>query len=143
MVPGGFHQATISCAGEERVFLKNRKGFVKYALRYGYDLVPVYTFGEGDLMANAQGGWGWRFALNNIGIPAVLPYGCSWLPIFPRRGVELVTVIGPPVKLPQIKEPTKEQVAEHHARYLAEVKKLFERTKTMTAASADRNLQVW
>merc|ERR1719323_280300 len=59
LVPGGFHEATVCCRGKERVFLKNRRGFVKFALRHGYDLVPVYTVGEDDLMSNPQGGWWW------------------------------------------------------------------------------------
>lgn len=142
LVPGGFHEATISCPGHERVFLKNRKGFVKYALRYGYDLVPVYTIGESDLAANVQGGWGWRFFLNNLGIPAVLPWGCAWLPLFPRRGVELVTAVGPAVKMPKIERPTNEEVSEHHARYVKEVQKLYERMKVGTA-SEGRKLEVW
>merc|ERR1719265_2109549 len=40
LVPGGFQEATLSCCGHERVFLKTRKGFVKYALRHGYALLP-------------------------------------------------------------------------------------------------------
>ncbi|CAM9488198.1 unnamed protein product, partial [Heterosigma akashiwo] len=48
IIPGGFEEATISKLGAQRVYLKKRKGFVKYALKYGYALVPVYTFGESD-----------------------------------------------------------------------------------------------
>merc|ERR1711879_209657 len=96
LVPGGFQEATITCPGHERVFLANRQGFVKYALRHGYDLVPVYTVGEADLFGNPQGAWRLRFALNALGIPAVLPLGCYWMPLAPRR-VPLRVVIGSPV----------------------------------------------
>ncbi|CAE8654631.1 unnamed protein product, partial [Polarella glacialis] len=119
LVPGGFHEATITCPGHERVFLKSRRGFVKYALRYGYDLVPCYSIGEADLMSNPQGGWGWRFFLNAMSIPAVLPWGFPLLPLLPRRGVELVTGIGPAVKMPLIPNPTDADVKEHHQRYIA------------------------
>ncbi|CAE7484527.1 Dgat2 [Symbiodinium sp. CCMP2592] len=37
LVPGGFEEATVTSPGTERVFLKTRAGFVKYALRHGYD----------------------------------------------------------------------------------------------------------
>ena len=32
--------------GRERVYVRRRKGFVKLALRYGYTIYPIYTFGE-------------------------------------------------------------------------------------------------
>lgn len=142
LVPGGFHEATISCPGHERVYLKTRRGFVKYALRHGYDLVPCYTIGESDLMHNPQGGWRWRFFLNALSIPAVLPWGFPLLPLLPHRGVELVTAIGPPVKMPRIREPTNEQVKEHHERYVAALKELYARMRPGTA-SANRDLEVW
>lgn len=142
LVPGGFHEATIVCPGHERVFLKNRKGFVVYALRHGYDLVPVYCIGESDLMNNPQGGWGLRFFLNNLSIPAVLPWGFPLLPLLPRRGVELVTTIGPPLKMPHIPNPTKADIAEHHERYMKALREVYDRAKIGTA-SENRKLEIW
>ncbi|GMH57156.1 hypothetical protein TrRE_jg12313 [Triparma retinervis] len=57
LIPGGFHEATIAYPGTSRVFLKNRKGFVKYALQHGFTLTPVYTFGESATYWNASGFW--------------------------------------------------------------------------------------
>jgi len=142
LVPGGFYEATISCAGHERVFLKKRMGFVKYALRHGYDLVPVYSVGESDLMANPQGGWKWRFLLNGLEIPATLPWGFPLLPLLPRRGVPLVIAVGPPVKMPKIANPTNAELKEHHGRYVAALKELYERAARGTA-SEGRPLEVW
>lgn len=31
---------------EEIIYLQNRRGFIKYAITSGLDLVPVYGFGE-------------------------------------------------------------------------------------------------
>lgn len=45
-VPVRSQEATITCKDVDRVYIKERKGFVKYALEYGYDLVPAYTFGD-------------------------------------------------------------------------------------------------
>jgi 2-acylglycerol O-acyltransferase 2 len=142
LVPGGFHEATIVCPGTERVYLKNRKGFVKYALRHGYDLVPCYTIGESDLMANPQGAWGFRFFMNALSLPAVLPWGFPLLPLLPRRGVEMVTTIGPPVKVPRIRNPTDEDVKEYHKRYMAALQELYDRAKVGTA-SESRKLEIW
>lgn len=142
IVPGGFHEATIACKGHERVYLKNRKGFVKYALRHGYDLVPVYTFGEGDLYSNPQGGWCWRFALNNICLPTVLPWGFTWMPLFPNREAEVTTVVGPPVPMPHIKKPTTEDVRVHHDRYVKALEEIYRKTAPVTA-SKNRKLEIW
>lgn len=142
LVPGGFHEATITCPGHERVFLKRRAGFVKYALRHGYDLVPVYCIGEADLMANPQGGWRFRFFLNSLSLPAVVPWGFPILPLLPRRGVELVTAIGAPVEMPCIPNPTKDDVKMHHERYMLGLKEVYDRAKIGTA-SQNRPLEIW
>ena len=49
VVTGGFEEATVTCRFTERVFLKTRAGFIKYALRHGYDLVPCFTVGDSDM----------------------------------------------------------------------------------------------
>lgn len=46
LVPGGFEEATMTTTKENRVFIKQRKGFIKYALEYGCTIHPVFTFGE-------------------------------------------------------------------------------------------------
>jgi len=141
MVPGGFEEATIVCPGHERAFLKDRRGFVKYALRYGYDLVPCYTLGESDCFSNPQGAWSLRWALNALKIPAVLPFGFPLLPLLPRR-VPMHTAIGEPVPMPHIPSPTRKDVAEHHARYVAALESLVAEASRGTP-SEGRPLEVW
>ena len=46
ILPGGFEEATLTDYDSSNVFIKKRKGFIKYALRYGYTLHPAYVFGE-------------------------------------------------------------------------------------------------
>lgn len=43
---GGFEESTILSNKEYRVWIKNRKGFIKYALQYGYCIHPVFVFNE-------------------------------------------------------------------------------------------------
>ena len=45
-VPGGFEEATLTSHKEYRLYLKKRKGFIKYALVYGYKICPVFVFNE-------------------------------------------------------------------------------------------------
>lgn len=43
---GGIAELFQSCPTEERLFLKQRKGFIKLALREGVDVIPAYLFGN-------------------------------------------------------------------------------------------------
>ncbi|CAE8683601.1 unnamed protein product, partial [Polarella glacialis] len=140
-VPGGFEEATLTCAGSERVFLRSRAGFVKYALRHGYDLVPCYAVGEADMFRNPQGLWKFRFWLNELSIPAVAPLGFPFFPLLPRR-VPVSVVIGNPVKLPRIANPTDADVKEHHARYVEALQKLYKEA-TKGSVSEGRPLEIW
>ncbi len=70
--PGGFEEATITSLTQSRVFLKNRKGFIKYALRYGYKLQIVYCFGEDKLYWVFEPLLQFRLLLNKFKLPGVL-----------------------------------------------------------------------
>jgi hypothetical protein len=45
---GGEKEQLLSMNGEHKVYLNNRKGFVRLALQYGAHLVPMYCFGENE-----------------------------------------------------------------------------------------------
>ena len=45
---GGEKEQLMTEVGKHKIFLKNRKGFVKLAIEYGIPLVPMYAFGEND-----------------------------------------------------------------------------------------------
>ena len=38
LLPGGFQEATLFARNRHRVYINQRKGFIKYALRHGYVL---------------------------------------------------------------------------------------------------------
>ncbi|KAF4684914.1 hypothetical protein FOZ60_007158 [Perkinsus olseni] len=140
LVTGGFHEATITCPGTDRIYLNNgRKGFVRYALREGYSLTPVYGFGETDTFSNVQGMWGFRYWLNSgtFQIPAVWGLGHWLCPILPRRE-KLRIVYGTPLHLPRIPNPTQEEVDKYHAMYIEKVRDLYDEYKPY-----DRHLEVW
>lgn len=71
-MPGGFEEATITSPDEFRCWIKHRKGFIKYALKYNYAIRPVLVFQE------HQGFWTFkpllslRLFLNKLKIPGVL-----------------------------------------------------------------------
>lgn len=51
------------------MYLRNRKGFIVYALRYGYRVSPVYTFGEELLYSSFERWPNFRLWLNKWKIP--------------------------------------------------------------------------
>ena len=46
LIPGGALEALITDKDKIRLVINRRKGFIKLALRFGVDLVPVFSFGE-------------------------------------------------------------------------------------------------
>mmetsp|Transcript_27001 Transcript_27001/g.55632 ORF Transcript_27001/g.55632 Transcript_27001/m.55632 type:complete len:382 (-) Transcript_27001:105-1250(-) len=129
MTPGAYQEATCFSHGFERVALRQRKGFVKYCLRYGYRLHPVYTFGESETYFTLGGFDKLRLWLNGKGIPTVCFWGLPWCPLLPRRHVKLLTFVGPALELPKVSEPSTQQVDEWHGKYMEALRELFDRHK--------------
>mmetsp|Transcript_58352 Transcript_58352/g.190312 ORF Transcript_58352/g.190312 Transcript_58352/m.190312 type:complete len:317 (+) Transcript_58352:110-1060(+) len=131
VVPGGEREQLLAQRGPlECIVLKKRKGFVKYALRHGVALVPVYCFGEAQLYHQSQFLMQFRsWVQRTIGIALVLPLGPGGLPGIPFPS-PLRMVVGAPLDMPRIEQPTEAQISEHHARYMAELEGLFKRHNT-------------
>jgi len=145
--PGGFEEATITSTLVDRVYIKRRTGFVKLCLQHGIPIRPVYVFGENQLYANVQGLWKLRFRLNRLGVPTILIWGLPWMPLLPRYDqVHLRMVIGKPIEVPTIENPSKEEVTKWHTIYMVALGKLFEEHKedAMGAEKAKvSKLEVW
>lgn len=98
IVVGGAEEAFHSWPRNYEVVLRNRKGFVRMALRHGCPLVPAISFNEVDLyeqLVADPGSW-LRRSQNWIKrwsrVACVLPLGRSkWLGVVPRR-VPITTV---------------------------------------------------
>ena len=144
LLPGGFEEATICARGADRVWLKQRRGFVKFALRYGYRVHPVYTFGEEETHHCLTFATRARLWICQFKVPAVLFFGWAPCPLIPRPACEICTVVGKAIEFPTIAEPTVEDVALWHKRYVAALVDLFERHKGPCAARGPKDvLEVW
>lgn len=125
MVPGGFEEATITNYDENRVYLKERKGFIKYGLKYGYTIHPCFGFNENRtyyyFTSIKLGIW-----LNKLKIPGVL-FISKFLNILPNNDVTLAMVIGKGIKLPIIEKPEKKDINNFHRIYLEALKELYDR----------------
>lgn len=142
VIPGGFEEATITCKDKDRVYIKDRKGFIKYALQFGYDVVPAYTFGDTGAYDNLQGWWPTRLALNKHHVPTVLPFGAWFFPLLPKYTAGVHTVIGRPIRCPRIENPTEKDVNYYHAQYIEALQELYDKHKG-DFGMEDRTLEIW
>ena len=72
LIPGGFEEATITSPHEMRIWVENRKGFIKYSLEHGYTIRPVVTMNEHQAFSTFEPWRKFRLALNRFKFPAVL-----------------------------------------------------------------------
>ena len=142
LIPGGFEEAAIMKRGEDSVFIKNRKGFVKYALKFGYNLVPIYTFGENETYSTFHWFSDLRLKISMWKIPAVIAFGLPAFPILPRKEASIYTVIGAPLELPKIDDPSDDDVNLWHCRYVKALVELFERNKVRCGLAPSAVLKV-
>lgn len=144
--PGGLEEATLTDTSRDRVYVNCRFGFVKLCLQYGVSIRPVYVFGEGRLFSNIQGMWNLRFAMNKYVIPTVFPWGLWFLPLLPKKNVRVFVVVGRPLILPKLANPTKMEIQMWHDTYVRELKRIYEDYKE-EAYGSERGkvskLEVW
>ena len=123
LLPGGFEEATIYEYNKNNVYINDRKGFIKYALRFGYTVVPVYTFGEEKTYKSINLYEKTRLLLNKLKIPAVFFYG-KFL-FLPYSDISMTTVIGEKINLPLIKEPKQNDIDKYHDLYKKKIKRII------------------
>jgi len=125
-IPGGFEEATLTKYGKQRVFLKNRKGFIKLGLKYGYSVYPIYTIGETNMMSSITyeklG-----IILNKIKMPGTIPY--SKRLVLPNNDEELITIVGKRMDLPIIHDPKQEDINKYHDMYVENLKRVYAKYK--------------
>jgi len=142
LFPGGIAELFLSSRQREAVYLTKRKGFVKMALQTGTSILPIYVFGHTQMfdqvsdlefMARVS-----RFLRTSITV-----FWGRWCLPLPHR-VPVTMARGKPIHvLERIKDPSKEQIEELHAKVVAEVKKLYERHKAAAGpAFATKHLAV-
>ncbi|XP_049644126.1 2-acylglycerol O-acyltransferase 3-like [Suncus etruscus] len=147
---GGAHESLDAIPGVHRLTLRNRKGFVRLALRHGASLVPVYSFGENDVFRVKRFEEGtWQYAAQVTfkkitGISPCIFWGRSlfspnsWglLPL-PKP---ITTVVGRPIPVPQVLQPSEDQVNHYHQLYMRELQQLFEEHKASCGVPASEQL---
>ncbi|XP_063913754.1 2-acylglycerol O-acyltransferase 2-like [Zophobas morio] len=135
LYPGGAAEAIYARPGQYRLVLKNRKGFVKLALKTGASLVPVFTFGEVDLFDQVQNPLICRFQLfvkKLFRFTVALPLGSGFFQtsfgLIPRRK-PLFIVVGQPIDVARVENPTQKEIDELHQKFIKQLVNLFDTYK--------------
>eukprot|EP01012_Entosiphon_sulcatum_P049529 TRINITY_DN68154_c0_g1_i1.p1 TRINITY_DN68154_c0_g1~~TRINITY_DN68154_c0_g1_i1.p1 ORF type:complete len:1335 (-),score=175.27 TRINITY_DN68154_c0_g1_i1:16-4020(-) len=129
IVPGGQAEMRESNRTPDTIVLVSKhRGFIKLALEHGTPLVPLVAFGEDTILDNISLPHIQNWFLRHFGFGyPIFPYGRWSLPL-PRR-TRLTLIVGEPIPVPTIAEPTAADVERLHAKYFAAVKKLFDEQK--------------
>jgi len=129
LVPGGQAEMRESRSIlDEVVLLRRHKGFIRMAIENGADLVPMYCFGETQIFDNVYYPkmQSWFVKRIGFGFPH-FPYGKYYLPV--PRDSPLRLVVGEPIPVTKLAQPTEEQIDEIHQKYFDSLKALVEKHK--------------
>ncbi|RHN41802.1 putative diacylglycerol O-acyltransferase [Medicago truncatula] len=134
IVPGGMRETLFMEHGCENVYLKERKGFVRIAMEMGHPLVPVFCFGQTNIYKwwKASGKLIQNLASSMKIFPLIF-WGKFGSPV-PFKN-PLYVVVGKPIQVEKIPEPTSEQVAKVHSEFVEALQELFERHKTQAGCT--------
>eukprot|EP00456_Euglypha_rotunda_P012496 TRINITY_DN13559_c0_g1_i1.p1 TRINITY_DN13559_c0_g1~~TRINITY_DN13559_c0_g1_i1.p1 ORF type:complete len:192 (+),score=6.80 TRINITY_DN13559_c0_g1_i1:69-578(+) len=130
LVPGGQREMRHSSGDTKEFHIVTRhKGFVRVAIEHGVDLVPIFSFGEDQMIQNIRmpriQAWTTKFL--GYGFP-FLPFGRWYLPL--PNPVPITVVVGPPIPVgPACSNPSSELVDLLHAQYYHTLREMFERFK--------------
>ncbi|KAM5290799.1 diacylglycerol O-acyltransferase 2-like protein 6 [Glossophaga mutica] len=151
IVVGGAAEALMSQPEVSTIFLKQRKGFVKLALKTGAYLVPSYSFGENDVYKQEAFNEGTcirffqKICKKIVGLNFCVFHGRgltqeSWgfLP-FNRP---ITTVVGEPLPIPKIKNPDEKTVDKYHTLYISALRKLFDQYKVQYGLPETQDLTI-
>jgi len=112
--------------------IKRRKGFIKLALETGCDLVPVFGFGQNNLFPLIGGGYNSRFSRFIRWLYSKSRSGCCccWgiCCCLPERS-PIFVVVGSPIPVEKVLNPSQETIDKLHSRYIEDVKNLYEKYK--------------
>ncbi|KAJ7420884.1 Diacylglycerol O-acyltransferase 2 [Pitangus sulphuratus] len=152
IVIGGAAESLSCRPGVTTLILRDRKGFVRMALRHGAFLVPSFSFGENDLFRQVvfeEGSWMrsiQRRFQKMMGFAPCVFYGRG-LTSSRSRGFlpyarPITTVVGEPLTVPKVQNPSRELVDTYHEMYIQALLKLFNDNKTKYGLSETDELHI-
>lgn len=134
LIVGGAEESLMSKPNTNDLYLMKRRGFLKIALQEGSPLVPVYGFGENncykkpEIADNRTVKKVLRVVKKFTGFVPLLIAGRGFFNynwgLMPHR-TPIVVVVGEPLEMPRIAEPTVEEMDYWQQRYVEALEKLY------------------
>ncbi|KAG2493687.1 hypothetical protein HYH03_008201 [Edaphochlamys debaryana] len=134
LVVGGAAEALLAAPGTYDLILNSRKGFIKLALQTGASLVPLLGFGEPDTYMTWVAPKGTTAARvlkvlkDWLGFSTPIIWGVG---VFGGKGLmplpaQLTSVVGAPVHVDKVENPSQEQIDALHAKYVAALQRTWD-----------------
>ncbi|KAK6627929.1 hypothetical protein RUM44_010411 [Polyplax serrata] len=149
LIVGGAAESLYTETGTYKLCLKNRKGFCRVALQNGSPLVPVFSFGEIEILKQvlpAKHPWLAAFQIwfkKLTGIAPVIFFGKGifgdYVGIMPRQ-CPMTVVVGKPIPVKKMENPTEEQVENLHKQFIDAIIELFNSEKHKYLEEPDTDL---
>nr|XP_046237447.1 2-acylglycerol O-acyltransferase 1 isoform X2 [Scatophagus argus] len=146
---GGAPEALDARPGALTLQVRNRKGFIKLALKHGAQLVPVFSFGENELFDQMENPTGSPLRKLQNRLQSIMGVA---MPLFHARGVfqysfglmpyrkPIHTIVGKPIAVIQTPSPSSEDIKSLHKVYLQSLTELFEQHKHTYGLSEHQHL---
>ncbi|KAK5644897.1 hypothetical protein RI129_006197 [Pyrocoelia pectoralis] len=130
LVVGGAEEALYAKPGEYRIILNNRRGFIRVALKNGTPIVPVFSFGANETFAQIHNRYILAFQRCVKTITGAFPVFMNGHGYF-QDSFGLVplqkpihTVIGKPIEVQKVLNPTKEEINNLHQKFKEELTRI-------------------
>lgn len=128
---GGLKEVSYCYKPDYHIVLKNRKGFARIALKNGTPLIPMFQFGVNNIYKTYNISW-LRWMEPIIGCQPLVMNGCGlfqdWFGFAPLAH-PLTTIVGEPIEVERVENPTSEEVNELHKKFTDSLVKLYDEYK--------------
>ncbi|KZT55261.1 diacylglycerol acyltransferase [Calocera cornea HHB12733] len=149
IVIGGAAESLSAHPGTADLTLKKRFGFIKLAIQYGADLVPVFSFGENDIyeqLSNEKGTTVYKlqkkfqhlfgFTLPLFHGRGILNYTIGLMP-YRRR---IMIVCGRPIHVERVANPSQQLLEDTQKLYIEELMRIWDTYKDAFAKQRRKEL---
>ena len=130
-IPGGIQEMLLTTPNKDINISIKHKGFIELALNNGSDIVPIFCFGENDLIHSISKIIE-KYTYNKLKILLPTIYiNDNNLPITNKK-VKLIYVIGKKIKMPKIYNPSKKKIDKYHKIYYNNIKRIYYKYKDIS-----------